>query len=94
LRCTQTVRPPRHQLALELRQPAQYYGPAADAIKSAEFFNIELAPHADGRVYVSMTATTVDDQEPQLLTQEIARETVTTIDEAVAVIRAGLTSST
>jgi hypothetical protein len=64
----------------------------AAVIRSAEFFNIELAPLADGRVHVSMTATTVDDQEPQLLTQEIVRETVATIDDALAVIRAGLTS--
>jgi hypothetical protein len=61
-------------------------------IKSVEFFSIELAPLVDGRVYVSMTATTVDDQEPQLLTQEIARDTVATIDEALAVVRKGLTS--
>lgn len=68
--------------------------PVQPVIKSVEFFNIELAPLADGRVFVSMTATTVDDQEPQLLTQEIARDTVTTIDGALAVIKAGLTSST
>jgi hypothetical protein len=61
-------------------------------IKSVEFFNIEVAPLADGRVYVSMTATTVDEQEPQLLTQEIARDTVATIDDALAVIKGGLTS--
>jgi hypothetical protein len=71
---------------------SQSLEPAALIIKSVEFFNIELAPLADGRVYVSMTATTVDDQEPQLLTQEILRETVATIDEALAAIRAGLTS--
>ena len=34
-----------------------------------------------------MLATTVDDQEPQLLTQEIARNTVATIEDALAVIR-------
>jgi hypothetical protein len=39
--------------------------PTLPVIKSVEFFSIELAPLADGRVYVSMTATTVDDQEPQ-----------------------------
>jgi hypothetical protein len=66
--------------------------PAPSVIKSVEFFNIELAPLADGRVYVSMTATTVDDQEPQLITQEIVRDTVATIDDALAVIKAGLTS--
>jgi hypothetical protein len=65
---------------------------AGPVIKSAEFFNIELAPLADGQVYVSMTATTVDDQEPQLLTQEIVSETVPSVDEALASIRAGLTS--
>ena len=56
-------------------------------IRSIEFYNIELAPLADGRVYVSMLATTVDDQEPQLLTQEIACESVATIEDALAVIR-------
>ncbi len=56
-------------------------------IKSVEFYNIELAPLADGRVYVAMLATTVDDEEPQLLTQEIARDTVATIEDALAVIR-------
>ena len=56
-------------------------------IRSVEFYNIELAPLADGRVYVAMLATTVDDQEPQLLTQEIARNTVATIEDALAVIR-------
>ena len=38
-------------------------------IRSIEFYNIELAPLADGRVYVAMLATTVDEEEPQLLTQ-------------------------
>ena len=37
-----------------------------------------------------MLATTVDDQEPQLLTQEIARDTVATIEDALAVIRQGV----
>ena len=60
---------------------------AGPVIRSVEFYNIELAPLADGRVYVSMLATTVDDQEPQLLTQEIACDTVATIEDALAVIR-------
>ena len=59
-------------------------------IRSVEFYNIELAPLADGRVYVSVLATTVDDEEPQLLTQEIACETVATIEDALAVIRQSL----
>jgi hypothetical protein len=71
---------------------SQSLDPAPTVIKSAEFFNIELAPLTDGRVYVSMTATTVDDQEAQLLTQEIVRTTVATIDDALAVIKEGLTN--
>ena len=63
---------------------------AGPVIRSVEFYNIELAPLADGRVYVSMLATTVDDQEPQLLTQEIACDTVATIEDALAVIRQGV----
>ena len=59
-------------------------------IRSVEFYTIELAPLADGRVYVAMLATTVDDQEPQLLTQEIAHATVATIEDALAVIRQGV----
>ena len=59
-------------------------------MSSIEFYNIELAPLADGRVYVSMLATTVDDQEPQLLTQEIACESVATIEDALVVIRQGV----
>ena len=55
-------------------------------IRSVEFYTIELAPLADGRVYVAMLATTLDDQEPQLLTQEITRNTVATIEDALAVI--------
>jgi hypothetical protein len=69
--------------SLPTRQPAA-------VLKSVEFFSIEIAQLADNRVFVSMTATTVDDQEPQLLTQEIVRETVAAIDEALAVLRAGM----
>jgi hypothetical protein len=72
---------------------AQSTDPPA-VIRSAEFFSIELATLADGGVYVCLTATTVDDEEPQLLTQEIVRETVATIDDALAAIKAGLISPT
>ena len=72
---------------------SQSLDPTATVIKSVEFFSIELAPLVDGRVYVSMTATTVDDQEPQLLTQEIVRESVGTIDDALAIIKRGITAA-
>jgi hypothetical protein len=72
---------------------SQNLEPAASVVRSVEFFSIEIAPLAGGGVYVSMTATTVDDQEPQLLTQEIVRETLATIDDALTVIKTGLTSA-
>jgi hypothetical protein len=54
--------------------------------KSLEFFTIQLSPLADGNVFVAMTATTVDDQEAQLLNMEIASDRVATIDDALALI--------
>jgi hypothetical protein len=58
--------------------------------KAAEFYTIELAHLVDGTMSISMTATTVDEEEPQLLNQEIASERVATIDEALAIIKTGL----
>jgi hypothetical protein len=57
-------------------------------IHNPEFVRIELAPMADGRVMLSMTATMLDEDDPQLLDQEIARLTVATIDDVLALIRA------
>ena len=48
---------------------------------------MELAPCIDGKILVSLTATTVDEQEPQLLDQEIACDRVVSIDEIIALIR-------
>jgi hypothetical protein len=60
---------------------------ASPTIQSTlEFFVIELSPLADGTAFVSVTAVTVDDEEPQLLNQEIASERVATIDEALALV--------
>jgi hypothetical protein len=56
-------------------------------MESVEFCRIELCPLADGKVLVSVTATTFDDEEPQLLDQEIISERVTTIDDVLALIR-------
>ena len=65
------------------------HGPAAAApinFKALEFFTIQLSPLADGNVFVAMTATTVDDQDAQLLNQEIASDRVATLDDALALI--------
>ena len=72
----------------------QVYAPAGrpvPVVGEVEFLRIDLSPLADGRVFVSMTATTVDEQEPQLLDQEIASDHVATIDDALALIRAHVT---
>jgi hypothetical protein len=59
----------------------------------AEFYTVQLAPLIDGRIFVSLTATVVDDEEPQLLTQDITTDRVATIDDALAIIKAGIKKS-
>jgi hypothetical protein len=58
--------------------------------KAVEFYTIELAQLADGAFHVALTATTVDEEEPQLLCQEIASERVASLDDALAVIKEGV----
>jgi hypothetical protein len=59
-----------------------------------EFYTIELAHLADGTMHVSLTATTVDEEEPQLLSQEIVSERVTSIDAALAIIKRNMLEAT
>ena len=66
---------------------------AADTRKAVEFYNIELAILDGGGILVAITATTVDEEEPQLLCQEIASERVVSIDDALAVIKQGVTGT-
>lgn len=61
--------------------------------KAVEFYTIELAQLADGTLHVSLTATSVDEEEPQLLCQEIATARVNSIDDALAVIKEGVIST-
>ncbi len=56
-----------------------------------ESLRIELFPLAEGRVFVSLTATTLDEEGPDLLDQEIACDKVATIDDVLALIRAHVT---
>ena len=58
-----------------------------------EFYTIELAHLADGTIHVSLTATTVDEEEPQLLCQEIVSQRVVSIDDALVVIRESMTGT-
>jgi hypothetical protein len=62
-------------------------GNGVPIVRNAEFFRIELASLADGMILVFLTATTVDEDEPQLLDQEIASERVATLDDLLALIR-------
>ena len=66
---------------------------SATTRKAVEFYTIELVQLADGAFHVSITATTVDDEEPQLLCQEIVSQHVASVDDALAVIKEGVTSS-
>jgi hypothetical protein len=43
---------------------------------------------------VSLTGTTIDDEEPQLLYMEIDSRRGVSLDEVLAVIKSGLTGST
>jgi hypothetical protein len=58
--------------------------------KAAEYFFAEIAQLPDGSYYVSLTGTSVDDEEPQLLNQEIDSRRGVTLDEVLAVIKGGL----
>jgi len=62
----------------------------ASSRNAVEFYSIELAQLADGTIHVSVTATTVDEEEPQLLCQDIVSECVVSIDDALAVIKQGV----
>jgi hypothetical protein len=68
--------------------------PEANAAwKAVEFYTIELSQLADGAMLVSMMATTIDEEEPQLLSQEITSERVASIDDALALIKRGVTGT-
>jgi hypothetical protein len=55
------------------------------------FYNLELALLADGGYQLSVSATTVDEDEPQLLCQEILDECVPSIDDVFARLKHILT---
>ncbi len=57
-------------------------------VHSAEFLRIELSATHDGKILTSLTATTVDENEPELLDQEVACERLASIDEVLSLIKA------
>jgi hypothetical protein len=52
------------------------------------FYSVALSRQTDGKILIELSATAVDEEGPSLVNQEIARERVATIDEALALIRA------
>jgi hypothetical protein len=52
-----------------------------------EFLRVELSPSSDGTVFVALTATVLDPDEPQLLDQEIISDKVTTLDQLLQLLR-------
>jgi hypothetical protein len=65
----------------------------ATSRKAVVSYLADIAQIPDGTYYVSLTATTVDDEEPQLLSMEIDSRRGVSLDEVLAVIKNGLTSS-
>lgn len=61
--------------------------------KAAWFYTLELALLAEGGYHLSVSATTVDEAEPQLVCQELLDERIATIDDALAKLKHILTSS-
>jgi hypothetical protein len=52
-----------------------------------EFLRVELSPSSDGTVFVAITATVLDPDEPQLLDQEIISDTVSTLEQLLQLLR-------
>jgi hypothetical protein len=63
-------------------------GCRSSVIQGADFLRMELSPQIDGKLLVALTATTVDQEEPELLDQEVAFQRVDTLDDVIALIRA------
>jgi hypothetical protein len=67
-------------------------GPTAR--KAVEYFFAEIAQLPSGTYYVSLTVTTIDEEEPQLLNQDIDSRRGVSLNDVLAVIKGGLTGST
>jgi hypothetical protein len=52
-----------------------------------QFVNIEITPIVGGRFAVSMQATLLDEDELEFVGEDLAHVQVSTLDEAMAVIR-------
>jgi hypothetical protein len=57
-----------------------------DLVSHIQFYSIELAPMADGRLYVGVTAT-ICEREGELEVMEMGSGRVDSLDKALGVIR-------
>jgi hypothetical protein len=65
----------------------------ASVRKAVICYLAEIAQLPDGMYCVSLTATTVDDEEPQFLNQDIDSRRGVSLEEVLAVIKDGLIGS-
>ena len=62
-------------------------GGNAPATYPLQFINIEITPLIDGEYSVAMQATLLDEEQLEFIGQDLAHEQVTTLDEALTIIR-------
>jgi len=65
--------------------------PPANLTSIVQFYSIELAPMADGRLYVGVTAT-ICEHEGDLASMEMGSGRVDSLDKALMVIREAVAS--
>ncbi|MGA8613877.1 MAG: hypothetical protein WB760_19835 [Xanthobacteraceae bacterium] len=62
-------------------------GGDAPAPYPLQFIHIEIMPLIDGKYSVAMQATLLDEEQLEFVGQDLAHEHVTTLDEAMTIIR-------
>ncbi|MGA8614665.1 MAG: hypothetical protein WB760_23940 [Xanthobacteraceae bacterium] len=62
-------------------------GATAPPIYPLQFINIEITPLIDGKYSVAMQATLLDEERLDFIGHDLAHEHVTTLDEALTIIR-------
>jgi hypothetical protein len=59
----------------------------ASALNPLQFVDIQITPLIDGQYSVVMQATLLDEEELEFVGQDLANAHVSTLDEALAIIR-------
>lgn len=61
---------------------------ATPLFPAPEFVRLSLSQSADGHVFASISATTIDPEEPELVDIEVVDSAISSVDELIALIRA------